>query len=195
VKRLAETRRSDTELLLAARKDGAAFTEFYRVHAEWIYRWLSLQVGDAHLASDLTAETFAQALVSLHRFRGREPGAGTAWLFAIARNLLRRSYERRRVEVRARARLGMPLRDYVPDDYEAVDERLDAAAFAAELDEALGALTPELREALELRVVDGLSYAEISLATRVSEPNARARVSRALRALSTRLTPDKESVL
>ena len=184
--------RSDADLLHAARKDPESFLAFYRAHAGWMYRWLLLQVGDPHPASDLTAETFAQALVSLPRFRGRDQGSGTAWLFGIARNLLGRCYERRRVEARARERLAMPLRDYSPDEYEAVDERLDAEAFASELAAALGGLRPELREALELRVVGGLSYGELARAAGISEPNARMRVTRALRAVAARLSPDKE---
>jgi RNA polymerase sigma-70 factor, ECF subfamily len=179
--------RSDADQLRAARRDPAAFTAFYRAHADWVYRWLAARVGDPAVASDLTAETFAQALVALPRFRGSEPGSGTAWIFGIARNLLRRSYERRRVESKARRRLGMPVADYLPDGYEEIDARLDAEALAAELEEALDTLSPELRQALELRVVEGLSYEEIATATKASEVNARMRVSRALRTLAIRL--------
>lgn len=185
-------RARDAELLRTARRDPDAFRDFYRLHAEWIFRWISLQVGDPHLAADLTAETFAQALVSLPRFRGQEPGSGTAWIFGIARNLVRRSFERRRVESTARDRLRMPVRDYLPDDYEAVDERVDAEALTRELESALGELPEELREALELRVVHDLSYAEIARATGASEPNVRMRVSRALRRLSGLLAPNQE---
>lgn len=187
--------RSDAQLLLAARKEPAAFGEFYRAHAEWVYLWFAGQVSDHALAADLTAETFAQALVSLRRFRGTEAGSGTAWLFGIGRNLLRRSYERRRVESAARVRLGMPIRELGDDELGAVDARLDAGALAQELREALGSLPPELREAVELRVVDGLSYEEIALAASISEQNARQRVSRALRALTLRFAPSKETAL
>lgn len=179
---------------MAARRDSAAFTAFYRTHADWVYRWLVAQVGDPAVASDLTAETFAQALVALPRFRGTEPGSGTAWIFGIARNLLRRSYERRRVESKARRRLGMSISAYVPESHEEIDARLDAQALAAELEEALGGLSPELREALELRVVEGLSYEEIATATNATEVNARMRVSRALRTLAVRMGANEEAL-
>ena len=188
----SRTEPSDAELLRAARRDPAAFTAFYRAHAEWVHRWLSQRVGDPALASDLTAETFAQALVALPRFRGQEPGSGTAWIFGIARNLLRRSYERRRVESGARRRLGMPVRDDAPDGFEEVDARLDAEALAAEIETALGTLAPELRRALELRVLEGLSYEEIARATQASEVNVRMRVSRALRRLATGMAAKNE---
>ena len=180
----------DVQLLRAAAKDPNAFAGFYREHADWVYRWFRARVGDPDAATDLTAETFAQALLSLGRFRGREPGSGTSWLFGIARNLLGHYFARRAVETRARDRLGMPRRDYEPEEYEAVDARLDAETLAGEIAAALGGLPRELREALELRVVGGLEYDELALAAGISEPNARMRVSRGLRALRARLTTD-----
>ena len=51
--------------------------------------------------------------------------------------------------------------------------------------DALGALPADQRRAVELRVVEEeLSYAELASALDVSEPTARARVSRGLRALA-----------
>ena len=179
---------NDADQLRAARKDPEAFAGFYRDHGDWVFRWVRIQVDDAETAMDLTAETFAQALLSLRRFRGREPGAGTAWVFGIARNLVRRYFERRRVEADARSRLGMPLRSYEPDEYLEADERLDADALAEEIADALGCLPPRLRQTLEARVVDGLEYGEIASNAGISEANARMRVARGLRALRSRLS-------
>lgn len=82
--------RGDLELLLAARMDPEAFGEFYRRHAVGVERWLRAQTPDRSTAADLTAETFAQALVSLKRFRGAGDEQAVGWLFGIARNLARR---------------------------------------------------------------------------------------------------------
>lgn len=72
-----------------------AFGAFYRMHALTVYRWFVVHVErDRGTASELTAETFAEALRSLPRFRGRAPGDGTAWLFGIARNLAREQLPR-----------------------------------------------------------------------------------------------------
>ncbi len=86
----SRTVRPDLELLLAAREDPDAFGEFYRRHAVAVERWLRSQTPDMSTAADLTAETFAQALVSLRRFRGGSDEAARAWLYGIARNLARR---------------------------------------------------------------------------------------------------------
>jgi RNA polymerase sigma factor (sigma-70 family) len=185
---------NDAELLRAARKDPDAFGVFYARHADWVFRWLRIEVGDAETATDLTAETFAQALLSLGRFRGRESGSGTAWLFGIARNLRSQYFARLRVETKARTRLGMPIIDYEPEAYDDADERLDAAALGAEIEEALGRIPAGLRDTLRLRVVDGLDYPDVAKATGISEANARMRVTRGLRALRARLSTNTKEI-
>ncbi len=192
---MTQPRGSDVELVRAARKDPEAFAAFYRSHADWVYRWCLGQTRDPHVAADLTAETFAQALVSLRRFRGGEPGAGTAWTFGIARNLVRAYLVRRRVETDARERLGIPIREYEPDEFAAADERLDAAALAAEVAAAVGSLPRELRETLELRAVDGLPYEQIAARTGTTAAHARMRLVRAVRTASARLARKKEPQL
>ena len=47
-----------------------------------------------------------QALLGLGRFRGEHPGNGAAWLWGIARNLLRQHYRTSRLDARRAARLG-----------------------------------------------------------------------------------------
>ena len=68
-----------------------------------------------------------------------------------------------------------------------VKTRHDAATGGPMLERALDALPDTQREALRLRVVDGLGYREAAARMGTSEQNARIRVSRALKALSTRL--------
>ena len=100
---------TDSSQLRAARTDPAAFESFYRRWAPALHAWLRTQVPpDA--AGDLTAEAFAQALLGLGRFRGREPGAGVAWLWGIARNLVRQHHRRARLERSATERLGISAR-------------------------------------------------------------------------------------
>jgi DNA-directed RNA polymerase specialized sigma24 family protein len=60
------------------------------------------------------------------------------------------------------------------------------------LDDALAELAPELQQAIELRVVDDLPYAEIAAATGTTEGAARVRVHRGLNALRQRLLSTTE---
>jgi len=173
---------TDAQLIRAARKEPDAFGELYRRHAVAVDAFFrSRAPQDA--AGELTAETFAQAALSLRRFRDEAGGTALPWLYGIARNLLRRYHERARVDTRARVRLGMPVRSYELDLDEAND-RLDAARLAPELAAALDALPPSQRDALELRVVGELPYEHVADTLGCSEVAARIRVARALGTLS-----------
>jgi RNA polymerase sigma factor (sigma-70 family) len=172
---------SDAELARRARRDPDAFLRLYIRHAPAIHRWLRARVRDEDAALDLTAETFAQALTAIRRYRA-ETGAFAAWLHGIAQNLLLVYLRERRVESAARKRLAMPLGRYA-GEFEDVDRRLIAEACRAELAGALQALPHKQREALELRVLKQLPYEEIGSRLGCSTGAARVRVTRALRAL------------
>ena len=176
----------DAALLRAAATDADAFEAFYRAWAPALNGWLRRQVADAETASDLTAEAFAQALVSLPSFRGRRPGSGSAWLWGIARNLVRQHYRTARLESVSRRRLGIEQRSYGGEEVDEVVARTAAAARAAEIAAALDGLSPEQRSALQLRVVDDLDFGAVSEYLRISQPAARMRVSRALALLRSR---------
>jgi len=179
------TRETDAELIRAARRDPAAFAELYRRHARTIDRHLRSRV-DGPAASELVAETFAQAALSLHRFRDEKQGSALPWLYGIAGNPVRTYHERRRIERRARERLGMPARAYELD-LDETHERVEAERLGPALGEALRDLPESQRRALEERVVNGLPFSEVALALGCSEVAARIRVSRALGTLSRRM--------
>ena len=60
---------TDSQLIAAARNDPDAFGELYERHARSVYAFFSTRAPQA--AGELTAETFAQAALSLRRFRFR----------------------------------------------------------------------------------------------------------------------------
>jgi RNA polymerase sigma factor (sigma-70 family) len=170
--------RSDEQLLAATRRDPRAFGEFYARHERAVFRYFYRRTGDAELAADLSAECFAAALLSSGRFR---PGGApaVAWLFGIARNVLGRSFERRRVESRARAKLGMPPL-ILQDDTLAALERIHAGQV---LENALAYLPDDQAHAVQARIVDEREYEDIARELKTSEAVVRKRVSRALGAL------------
>lgn len=175
----------DADLLRAARRDPEAFCRFYERHALRLRSWLRRETGSTEIANDLTAETFAQALVSLKRFKGREDDQAIAWLYGIARNLLLQYRRRQRVETSAREHLEMPLRDY--GAFDEADELVDTQRLAPRLHAALAELSEGERAALGLRVVDDLRFDEVAGRLALASPAARMRVTRALRALRARL--------
>jgi RNA polymerase sigma factor (sigma-70 family) len=170
---------TDADLLRAARHDPRAFGELYRRHAPAVHGWFAQRLAWA--ASDLTAETFAQAWLSRGSFRDQRDGSALPWLLGVGRNVLRESARRDRVETRARERLGLPLALAADDGYAAVEERLSPRPSRAA---ALAALPDHERRAVELRVVQERPFGEVAEALHIRPAAARLRVSRALRRLA-----------
>ena len=184
---MVDDQRLDEELLgLARRGDPDAFCVFYDRHARALLSWLCREEGNTEVAADLTAETFAQGLRSLRRFRGEVPGSGRAWLYAIARHLLARHRDAGRRETEARRKLGIPIKS---SSYDASDWAggLDGAASEACIKTALEELPDEQRDAVRLRVIEELGYDEIAARLGCSSGAARTRVSRGLRTLHAQL--------
>ena len=174
--------RTDAELLLASRAEPAAFVELYRRHAEDLLRFFARRTLDPEAAAELTAETFAEAFASRARYEDTGAG-GVAWIYGIAKHRLGRYFRAGTVEATARKRLGMPVRALEAEDYERIEELVDLAPVREALAEALEGLAEDQREALRLRVIDGLSYAEVARRLSCGEVAARQRVSRGLRRL------------
>lgn len=169
--------------------DVEEFDEFYRGRSERILVFFARRTLDAEVAVDLTAETFAQAFVGWRRLRGRSDEEREAWLFTIARRVLARYLRRGWVERRALLRLGMQVPAVHEDDLALIEERAGLRELRGLLREQLERLGEEQRRALELRVVQEHSYAEVARLLGITELAARARVSRALRAIGAALEP------
>lgn len=178
--------RSDEVLLGASLEDDRSFAVFYARYERPVIAFFVRAVGTGELAADLTAEVFAEALSSVERF---DPalGAGRAWLFGIARNILARSRTRGQVEDRARRRLGMPVLT-LDDDLIA---RVEAAGEQQRAVELLGELPVDQRQAVTARILDERPYSEIARELQCSESVVRKRVSRALATLRARLKEER----
>ena len=171
--------RSDEDLLhAAAAGDGDAFAEFYRRHLDAITTFLRRRTASPEVAFDLTAETFAAAVVGIDGFIA-DRGCARGWLFGIAANELRQAWRLLQVEQRARRRLA--LEPIVLDDeaLTMIEQRCDDGALLA----ALSALPPDERTAIEGRILDERDYRDLAGDLRCSEAVVRQRVSRGLRRL------------
>jgi RNA polymerase sigma factor (sigma-70 family) len=172
---------TDIELLRESLRRPDAFVEVCARHAGDLSGWLRREVG-AGIAEDLLAETFSRAWFRRRRFR--DPGSGSAgpWLQGIAHNLVRDYRRRGAIEARALRRLGLPLSaDHAV--YAETDERISAKAEYKGFESLVADLPAEQREALELRVIDDLGYAEIGERLAINAVTARTRVHRALKTL------------
>ena len=168
----------DDELLARTPRDPRAFAVFYARHAAAVLGALRRRTGSAELAADLTAETFATALVAAARYRS-DGAPATAWLHGIARNILLRSVERRQVEDRARRKLGMPRLE-LDDD---LIDRIDALGAEVRAEAMLAGLDADQAAAVRGRVIHEMPYPELAASLRCSEQVVRQRVSRGLATL------------
>jgi RNA polymerase sigma factor (sigma-70 family) len=160
------------------------FSRLYERENRTVARFFARRVLDGQTALDLTAETFAQAFLSRKRFRGRNETEQGAWLMVIAQRQLSRYWRKGKSERKALQRLGLEPPEADADDLEALERLTGQAILRRNLAAALAELNADQREALELRIIEDVPYAEIASRLGITEPTARARVSRALRALS-----------
>ena len=159
-------------------------SRLYRDHARDVLRFVARRTLEPEVAVDLVAETFAQALTDRARFQGRGDADALAWIFGIARHQLGKYFRRGVVERRALVRLGLQRAVMTDVDFERVEELGELRSQRALIADGLAALSRDQREALRLRIVEERSYSEVAERLGVSEQTARARVSRALRALA-----------
>ena len=160
------------------------FERLYFAMSDRLMLYLARRTADPETARDLWAETWARAYESRGRFRGSVQAEREAWLLGIARHVLASYYKRGRVERRALSRLQLEPPALSERDIERVERRAGLGTLRVELRAALTELADDQREALELRIVQGLPYPEVAARMGVNEPAARARVSRGLRALA-----------
>jgi RNA polymerase sigma-70 factor (ECF subfamily) len=138
----------------AQRGDERAFSLIVRAYETPIYNYVLRLVGDRALAEDLTQEVFIRVFQGLPRFSLRSKF--TTWLFQVTKN--RVLDELRANERRPRALVAL---DDAPP-LEVVDAPVEQVETIDALWSAVDALNTDLKMALLLRDVVGLSYNEIA---------------------------------
>jgi RNA polymerase sigma factor (sigma-70 family) len=156
----------------------------YLAHRDPLLSYLARRTADAEVALDLLAETFAQAYASRGRYLGASDDQSAGWLYGIAKHQLALYYRRGRCERRALKRLGIEPAPPGPEVLAEISRRAGLGELRSELAAALASLSPATRDAVRLRVVDELSYRDLSLRLGISEGAARVRVSRGLASLA-----------
>ena len=150
-----------------------AMDELVRRHAPMVYAAALRQVGDAHLADDITQAVFLLLMRQAKRISRRVVLGG--WLFNVTRFAAakaKRGQRRRQLhEQRAASMKPLPT---VPNSADTL-ERLSPL-----LDEAVASLPHGDRDAVVMNYLQGRSCREIADALQVSEATARKRLSRAI---------------
>jgi RNA polymerase sigma factor (sigma-70 family) len=171
--------------------DDAGYAELYDAQAEGLLVFFARRTLDPQVALDLWAETLAAAFVARHRCRAPDATGRASWLYGIAHRQLALLVRRGVAERRSLARLRLERPSASEDELARLEDLAGLRELRAQVAVAVERLPCAQRDAVRLRVVDELPYPEVARRLSVSEPAARARVSRALRSLRLSLNPEE----
>jgi RNA polymerase sigma-70 factor (ECF subfamily) len=156
--------------------DAAQFQELAGKHAGFVYNVAFRMMGNPHDAEEVSQDAFLSAWKARDRFRG--DALPTTWLYRITVNAalmrLRKDKRRKEMTVPEDAGKDLPSTDWAQSP--------SASAINAELGDrlktAITELPAELRAAVVLRDVQGLSNEEAAETLDISVPALKARLHR-----------------
>ena len=156
--------------------DPEAFGSLFDRYHGPVYRYVAARVGRPSDVEDLAQLVFVKALEAIPRYESRGVPFG-GWLFRLARNVVIDYVRTRRDHSPLDLATERPSGDDGPDELAALRQELDSVAAA------LRRLTPDQREAIELRFFAGLSAREAAVAMDRQEGTVRGLQFRAIAAL------------
>jgi RNA polymerase sigma-70 factor (ECF subfamily) len=149
-----------------------------RRHTRRIYNLCYRFTGNSTEAEDLTQDVFLRIYRTLPSYRAVHGGFAT-WMTSVTRNLLIDHYRRTR-----RDRMTSSLDDelqHLEDKFVSADRpdhRAQVGELSAQVQKALQKISPDLREAVILRDLQGLEYNEIQHVLQVPEGTVKSRINR-----------------
>ena len=189
----------DTDLLLverAKRGEQKAFEMLVIKYQRRIERLIARMVRDVDLVQDIAQETFIRAYRAMPQFRG--DSAFYTWLYRIAVNTAKKAL----VDLKRDPLVPESARASANDDDdetsriereltdgETPESLLASKEIAQAVSAAVEALSDDLRQAITLREIEGLSYEEIAELMNCPIGTVRSRIFRAREAIALRLRP------
>jgi RNA polymerase sigma-70 factor, ECF subfamily len=160
------------------RGEGPAWEELVRRHTRRVYNLCYRFTGNATDAQDLSQEVFLRIYRTLASYRPAY-GAFPTWLTSVTRNLLVDHYRRTRHDrVTDSIDDAMPALEEKHSKARTPDRLAEASELSGQLQRGLARLSPELREAVILRDLQGLEYNEIQAVLEVPEGTVKSRINR-----------------
>jgi RNA polymerase sigma-70 factor (ECF subfamily) len=184
---------AESVLLGVQRGHDDAVTELVTTHQHGVYSYVVAIVGDTRDAEEVAQDTFVRAIRAIRDQYSSdqvETLQVRSWLLRIARNLALN---------RLRARRSRPLTEPIEDGRDFADRPVlevgDGGDEAERLERGLRRLDRSMREWIELRFVQELTYAEIAVVKGGTEAAARGKVFRALASLRQMCSEDVNAEL
>lgn len=175
--------------------DVKAFEMLVVKYQRRVQRLIGRMVRDTDLVADIAQESFIRAYRALPQFRG--DSAFYTWLYRIAVNTAKKALvDLRRNPVITEAAMASvddddetSRRKSEPIDFATPDALLASKQVATAVNAAIDALSEDLRQAITLREIEGLSYEEIAETMDCPIGTVRSRIFRAREAIALRLRP------
>ena len=189
---------ADADALLVDRVklgDVRAFEMLVVKYQRRIERLIGRMVRDVDLVPDIAQETFIRAYRAMPQFRG--DSAFYTWLYRIAVNTAKKALvDLKRDPLVSESSLASRDDDDETSraeneltDGETPEALLASKEVAAAVNAAIEALSEDLRQAITLREIEGLSYEEIAEFMNCPIGTVRSRIFRAREAIAARLRP------
>ena len=184
---------ADADALLVERVklgDVRAFEMLVVKYQRRIERLIGRMVRDVDIVQDIAQETFIRAYRALPQFRGE--AAFYTWLYRIAVNTAKKALMDMKRDPLVTESAGRgdddgeetSRRENELSDGETPEALLASKEIAAAVNSAIEALSDELRQAITLREIEGLSYEEIAEAMNCPIGTVRSRIFRARDAIA-----------
>lgn len=183
---------TEQELVERAKKgDESAFEVLVTDNEKRIYNLCRRLTGNPEDAAELTQEAFLNAWRGLGRFQGES--SFSTWLYRLASNacidFLRKEKRRQNLSMTVSLDDEEEARQVeLPDERYTPERELERTEVRQAVAAGLERLTPEHRQVLVMREINGLSYAEIGAVLGLEEGTVKSRIARARNALRKVLT-------
>jgi RNA polymerase sigma-70 factor (ECF subfamily) len=187
---------NDSDLLLVERTlagDPHAYELLVVKYQRRVQRLIGRMVRDVDLVDDIAQETFIRAYRALHQFRG--DAQFYTWLYRIAVNTAKKFLMDLKRDPLVLERIHDDgdeetfRRESEPTSDETPESVLAAGQIARAVNAALQGLPEDLRQAVTLREIEGLSYEEIAQLMDCPIGTVRSRIFRAREAISAKVRP------
>jgi len=169
----------DSELVIQARSDRAAFVQLYRRHYDAIFRYCVHRLFDKVAAEDVTSEVFLKIIEKFHSFRGTDEQFHY-WLYRIATNAVN-NYLRKTARRNRLLKVVHEVSNSRAADCGELSEKLEL------LREAVFSLRPRYQTIITLRFFENLKMIEIAEVLGSSPGTVRSQLTRALAKLRAKM--------
>lgn len=188
--------REDVELVQKAQQgDMRAYDRLVSKHRGKVYAMIRNMVKNDADAWDLSQEAFIKAWRALPKFEAR--ARFSTWLFRISHNVVYDWLRKRRIETEGELNDEIfdagridPGAATSPAQQARPDEAMERGELRQQINDAIAKLSPDHREVILLREVQGLDYKEIAEATGNSMGTIMSRLHYARKKLQSLLTPN-----